>query len=177
MPRDNRMQRTALRAAADVERSTARCDMVPHPEANILVTSAMEAAAGALSVIADGVNGADLYGIDDSSIAALQYALFGQEYEAGSVDPLVLGTHELVYTYNDLHGGWLFRFPDDNVAALAQLRGEGLVRVARDWSKIFENNGSPPARAQVEEMLRQLVALAQNAVRWGRPMYWLAPGC
>lgn len=151
--------------------------MVPHPEANLLVASATEAATDALSVVADGVNGADLYGIDDSCIAALQYALFGQEYEAGSIDPAVLGSHELVYTYNEMHGGWLFRFPDDIVAALGQLHGEGLVPVARDWAKIFENDGSPPARAEVEEMLRQIVALAQNAVRWGRPMYWLAPGC
>jgi hypothetical protein len=151
--------------------------MVPHREANILVTSATEAAAGALSVVADGVNGADLYGIGDSSIAALQYALFGQEYEAGSINPTVLGTHKLVYTYNQMHGGWLFRFPDDMVAALGQLHGEGLVRVARDWAKIFENDGSPPARAEVEGMLCQIVTLAQHAVRQGRPMYWLAPGC
>jgi len=151
--------------------------MVPHPEANILVATATEATAGALSVAADGVNGADLYEINDSSIAALQYALFGQEYEAGSIDPTVLGTHELVYTYNEMHGGWLFRFPDNIVAALGQLHGEGLVRVARDWSKNFENDGSPPAPAEVEEMLRQIVTLAQNAERRGRPMYWLAPGC
>jgi hypothetical protein len=151
--------------------------MVPHPEANILVASATEAAAGALSVVADGVNGADLYGIDDSSIAALQYALLAQDYEAGSIDPAVLGSHELVYTYKEMHGGWLFRFPDDIVAALGQLDGEGLVQVARDWAKIFENDGSPPARAEVEEMLRQIVTLAQNAARRGRPMSWLAPGC
>jgi hypothetical protein len=151
--------------------------MVPHPEANILVTSATEAAAGALSVVADGVNGADLYGIDDSSIAALHYALFGKEYDAGSIDPAVLGTHQQVYTYNKLHGGWLFRFPDDIVAALAQLHGDGLARVARDWSKIFENDGSPPSLADVEKMLCQVVALAQNAVKLSRPMYWLAPGC
>jgi hypothetical protein len=151
--------------------------MVPHPEANIFIASATEAAAGALHVVADGVNGADLYGIDDSSVAALQYALLGQEYESGSIDPAVLVNHELVYKYTEMHGGWLFRFPEDIVAALGELHGEGLVRVAKDWANIFENDGSPPTRAEVEKMLRQIVTLAQNAVRQRRPMYWLAPGC
>jgi len=61
--------------------------MARHLEANILVTPATEASAGALSVVADAVNGTDLYGIDDSSIAALHYALFGKallEYHTGS---------------------------------------------------------------------------------------------
>jgi hypothetical protein len=100
----------------------------------------------------------------------LQYALLGLEYEAGSIDPAVLGTHELVYTYNEMHGGWLFRFPDDIVAGLAQLHGDDLVRVARDWSRIFENEDTPPAPAKVEEVLRQIAVIAQNAMQRDRPM-------
>lgn len=151
--------------------------MVPHPAANILVTSPTEAANGALSVVANGLNGVNLRGIDDSSIAALQYALFGLAYEPGSIDPAVLESHKLVYTYNELHGGWLFRFPDDVVATLAALHTDSLARVASDWSKVFENDTSPPSKLEVQETLRQIAGLARNAVRLGMGMYWLAPDC
>lgn len=94
---------------------------VSHPKANLFVVSPEEAAKGALSAVPDAVNGADLYGIDADSIAALHYAMLGRPYRADGIDPTVLSTHELVYVYNELHGGWLFRFPDDVVAVLACL--------------------------------------------------------
>ena len=151
--------------------------MVLHPESNVLVTSEMDAAAGALSVVADGVNGADLYGINAESIAALHYAILETAFEADSIDLSVLRNHKLVYTYNEMHGGWLFRFPDDIVSALAMLYDDSLVRTAGAWSNIFEHDGSPPTFVQVEEMFRQIVTLAQYAIRTGKPMYWLAPDC
>jgi hypothetical protein len=150
---------------------------VPHPKANVFVASPEEAARGALSAVPDGVNGADLYGIDSDSVAALHYALIRQPYRAGEIDPSVLGTHEQVYVYNELHGGWLFRFPDDVVAALACLGRGDLARVAIDWSPIFADNGSPPSRDEIDRMLCQIVVLAQSALVQGRPLFWLAPGC
>ena len=62
------------------------------------------------------------------------------------IDPTVLGSHDQVYVYNEMHGGWLFRFPDDFVAALARLNGGDLAQVGEDWSKIFASDGSPPSR-------------------------------
>jgi hypothetical protein len=150
---------------------------VPHPKANVFVASSEEASSGALSAVPDGVNGADLYGINADSIAALHYALLVQPYQADDIDPTVLGTHEQVYVYNELHGGWLFRFPDDVVAALVCLQGSDLARVAGDWSRIFEQNSSPPSCGEIDQMLRQIVALAQGALRQGKRLYWLAPGC
>jgi hypothetical protein len=150
---------------------------VPHPKANVFVASPEEAASGALSAVPDGVNGADLYGIGVESIAALHYALIGQEYQADSIDPTVLGSHDQVYVYNEMHGGWLFRFPNDIVAVLAKLKGSDFAQVVEDWSKIFESDGSPPSRPEVDRMLRQIVVLAQGALRQGKPMFWLAPGC
>jgi len=151
--------------------------MVPHPEANAFVASETEGRAGALSALPDGVNGADLYGISAESIAALHYSLFGQEYEADGIDLNVLGTHDLVHVYNQMHGGWLFRFPDDVVKTLARLKKSDHGRVARRWSRIFQNDGAPPTLDEVDRMLRQLVTLARGARQQGKPMFWLAPGC
>src|SRR5262249_38868698 len=140
-------------------------------------TSPTNAATGALSAVADGSQGADLYGINDSTIAALQYALLGEDYEPGTIDPSVLVSHELVYTYTEMHGGWLLRFPEATVTDLANLQGERMVRVEKAWSPIFQEDGSPPTYAEVHKMLCQLIALAQTAMRSGMAMYWLAPGC
>jgi hypothetical protein len=151
--------------------------MVPHPEANVFVTSETEAASGACAAVADGVTGADLSGIRAESVAALHYALLGQDYQADGIDLNVLAPYEEVYAYDAMHGGWLFRFPDDIVMALARLKGAELICLAKDWWKIFENDGRPPSLIEVDRMVRQIVELAQSALKLGRPMYWLAEGC
>src|SRR5262245_40682967 len=119
------------------------------PGANIFIAAPAEAALGASSAIADGVNGAELYGIGVESIEAIHCALFGARDQPDHIDPSILGTHEEVHVYNDMHGGWPFRFPDDVVERLARLEGSELARVAADWSAIFQSDGSPPTPAEV----------------------------
>jgi hypothetical protein len=151
--------------------------MVREPAASVLISSSAEAAAGALSVAADGKSGSALTWVDDQSVAALHYSLLGREYDPDQIDPSILGNHDLVYTYNQLHGGWLFRFPDAVVEKLARLDGRGFDAVVDRWEPAFRGYAHPPERAALAEMLRQFVALAKAAGREGKLMYWLAPGC
>jgi hypothetical protein len=152
--------------------------MVPHPKASVFATSPEEAAKGALSVVADGRVAADISGIRAESVAALQYALFGKTYEPGSIDLNILEGHDLVYVYNEMHGGWLFCFPDEIVQLLASVLDSKLGGIAQIWSLMFEYDGPPlPELGEIEGMLRQLITIAQTAVARHLSMYWLQEGC
>jgi hypothetical protein len=151
--------------------------MVRHPPANVLIASPTEAAAGALAVPADGHAGVALTWVDDQSVAALCYALLGQQYDPGAIDPSILRDHNLVYTYDELHGGWLFRFPGAVVERLARLDESGFEVVVGRWEPAFRDYDPPPNRAAVAAMLRQFVVLAKAADRAGKPLHWLAPDC
>jgi hypothetical protein len=151
--------------------------MKGEPEANVFFTSQDDAATGASSAVADGVTGADLYGISAEGIAALQYSINGQDYDADGIDLNVLGSHEEVYVYTEMHGGWLFRFPDDLVDALAQLSNGDMHRVAKDWFRVFQLDGKAPSLEKVSQMLENLVALARGANREGKPLFWRQDSC
>jgi hypothetical protein len=152
--------------------------MVPHPKATVFATTPEVAAQGALSVVADGRNAANISAIRAESVAALQHAVLGQEYEPDGGDLSILKGHELVYQYTTSHGGWLFRFPAEMVQLLAAVPDGRLGDIARRWSLIFENDGPPvPEEGEVEGMLRQVITIAQAVVARQLSMYWLQEGC
>ncbi len=151
--------------------------MKGEPEANVFFTSEQDAAIGASSAVADGVTGAALYGVCAEGIAALQYAITGQDYGADGVDLDVLGSHKEVYVYTEMHGGWLFRFPDELVDALAHLGTGDAHRVGKAWSKAFQVDGCRPSLADVCQMLEHLVALAKSAVQQSKPLFWRQESC
>jgi len=152
--------------------------MVPHPKVTVFATTPEEAARGVLSVVADGQVAANISAIRAESVAALLYAVLGQEYEPDGGDLSNLKGHEVVYEYTKSHGGWLFRFPDDIVHLLAAVPDSRLGDIAQRWSLLFENDGPPiPEEGEVEGMLRQVITVAQTAVARHLSMYWLQEGC
>ena len=152
--------------------------MKGEPEANVFFTSEDEAANGASSAIANGVTGANLYGVSAEGIAALQYTIYGHDYDPDGIDLSVLSSHEEVYVYTEMHGGWLFRFPDNLVDLLSQLsKGEPRHQVAKAWLKAFQFDGDPPLLDTVSQMLDHLVTLARGASRESRPLYWRQESC
>jgi len=159
--------------------------MAREPAPNILVTSPADAATGAQLAVIDGVTGVDIGVIDTETVAALHYSLVGQDYVADGIDLSILGDHEEVFVYNEMHGAWLFRFPDTIVECLAKLEQPIVDEVARRWLKIFENEWRPlsiqgDVAADLDEVrgiLRQLVTLARTAQEHNKSMFWLAPSC
>lgn len=152
--------------------------MVPHPIANVFTTSQEEADRGALSVRPDGVLAADISGIRSETVAALMHSAQESDYDPGDVDQRILGGHKIVHEYTKTHGGWLFRFSDDDVRLLATIANWRIGEIARRWSLIFEFDAPPlPEAGEVESMLRQVVTIAQNAASRQLPMYWLQEGC
>jgi len=151
--------------------------MVRQPKANVFVTTPAEAAKGATSAVADGVHGSDLCGIGFESIAALQSVLLGRTFRSDYLDLSVLESHEQVFVYDELHGGWLFRFPEDAVRMLAEIPHGECHTLAGKWIGIFENYSRPPTLKQVEEMVRQLIGLARTALDERNAMYWLQEDC
>jgi hypothetical protein len=139
------------------------------PEANIVVASEAEAAQGASSAPADGMMGAELYGICAESIAALQYALLGANFESDDIDLNILATHPNVFVYTQMHGGWLFRFPHEVIEMLAAIRAGERKRLSQAWAKIFEHNGEPPSLQEVDEILDMIVRLARRARKENKP--------
>lgn len=143
----------------------------------MFVASAEDAATGASSAIADGITGAELYGVYLEGIAALHYALLGQAYEADGIDLTILNSHAEVFVYTEMHGGWLFQFPVDIVRKLAAIKDSDRRSIAEKWSKVFEKNGQPPTLDEVDQMLRQISALAQTSLRQQRSLYWRQESC
>ncbi|WP_254507592.1 hypothetical protein [Anatilimnocola floriformis] len=115
--------------------------------------------------------------MDDQTIAALCYALRQKDFDPGAVDPTILRDHQLLYTYDELHGGWLFRFPDEVKQTLAQLNEKDFEAVVGRWEPVFRDFDPAPNRAVVPEMLNQLVLLATTGVRNCKPLHWVAPSC
>lgn len=147
------------------------------PEANIFVASAADAATGAGSAAADGITGAELDGVYVEGIAALHYVLLGRDYESDGIDLTILADHRLVFVYTEMHGGWLFQFPDVIVRRLAAIKDSYYRNVAEQWLKVFERNWQPPTLERVERMLRQIICLAQTSVREQKPLYWRQESC
>ncbi len=150
---------------------------VRQPDANVFAVSESDAAAGAPSAVVDGINGAEVYGICPESIAALHCAIAGREFDADEIDLRILSDHQQVFVYDDMHGGWLMRFPDEFVDALADLSPADVGTVAGRWQPIFAGNLPQPGAAQVEHALKQMVIVAQGAKRPHRKLYWLIEDC
>jgi hypothetical protein len=138
-------------------------EMAREPDPNVLVTSAMDAAAGAQSALIDGVTGVDIPALDTETIAALHYSLLGQEYVADGIDLSILNDHKEVFCYNQMHGAWLNRFPDTIVECLAALEPPKFDQVAIRWLKIYTNEWRPISvkgenAAELDEV-REILAL------------------
>lgn len=151
--------------------------MVREPKASVFVASEEDAAKGGLSAVADGVSGADIRSVSYDVIAALHYSLLSQPYDSNGIDPNILGSHHEVFVYDELHGGWLFRFPNEIVTLLAKLKGKALESVASRWVGIFSAHDPQVGQNQIANMLKQIVIIAKTSNRVGKPMFWLASGC
>jgi hypothetical protein len=151
--------------------------MTKEPTANVFVATAEEAATGASFAVADGVTGHTLYGICVESIAALHHVLIGQAYDPCDVNLDILRSHAQVFVYDDMHGGWLFRFPAEVVEMLAAINEADRHELAVKWSEVFANNGRPPTIDEVEVALTRLIGLARNAIRQQEQLYWLQESC
>lgn len=151
--------------------------MKGEPEANIFVASPAEAAKGAESAAADGVTGSQLYGVCLEGIAALHYVLLGQEYEPDGIDLSILGSHKEVFAYTEMHGGWLYQFPNEPVSILAATEVSQRRGIAERWSSVFENDGHPPTLDEVDSVLEQIIVLARASERDGKPLYWRQDSC
>ena len=71
--------------------------------------------------------------------------MLGRNFESDDIDLSILASHPNVFVYTEMHGGWLFRFPDEVIEMLAAIRASDRERLAQSWSKIFEHNGEPPS--------------------------------
>lgn len=151
--------------------------MKGEPEANIFVASPADAATGAELAAADGITGAELYGIYLEGIAALHYVLRGNEYESDGIDLTILDGHKQVFVYTEMHGGWLYQFPDDLVQGLAAIKDSDRRVVAERWAKVFENNWQPPSLHEVDRMMSQIIRLAQTSLREQKPLFWRQESC
>jgi hypothetical protein len=150
---------------------------VREPQATVFVASPADAAAGASSAITDGRTGARIRGVSVESIAALHFAALRQPYRAESIDLDILASHDRVFVYDEMHGGWLFGFPAEVVAALASLEGKELDVVAAQWQAVFVGRRPPFNREEVTDMLQQVATIARTAEQEQLPMFWLAPSC
>lgn len=155
--------------------------MVKGPAANVIVATAEEATRGVPDARADNVMGAKLNGIDVEGIRALHCVLVGYDE-----DPGVLGRHRRAYTWTESHGPWLDECPNEFTAALAaiepgQFRAIGVCWWERLWRDDEEDVRTEMLRDAPVESLEHdigvLVALAQLAIREGKNLYWLVPGC
>jgi hypothetical protein len=152
--------------------------MAREPDANVFVAAKSHASAsGASDAMADGITGARFDGIDADSVAALHYSLLRRDYETDGIDLNVLGSHDEVFAYDKLHGGWLFQFPDEIVAKLASLTDDAMDETASRWSRIFENRGQRLRVDELRSIVRQLRSLAASASQTGQSLYWVAPNC
>ncbi len=150
---------------------------VRQPDANVFAVPESDASVGAPSALVDGVNGATVYGIFPESIAALHCAIGGRGFHRDEIDLRLLAGHKEVFVYDEMHGGWLMRFPDDFVDALADLSPADIGTIARRWEPIFAECLPRPTPAEVDQALQQMVVIAQSAKRPHRKMYWLIEDC
>jgi hypothetical protein len=152
--------------------------MRPELGPEFIVASDVEAAVRAESIPLDGVNCVavdpeGLYGLDEYALARLQCMVLGCKYTSR-----VIYGYKQVYIWDELHGPWLMRLPDQFVAALAAADLRSKRTTAREWAKkcdAFQDNAAP--QSWVEQTLEQLVQLARRAVQQKEKMYWVYPSC
>ena len=151
-----------------------RPDYGPH----FLVATEVEGAIGAQSIQLDGVNAfaayeGVAYGLGPECLAQLHSLVIGQCFDIN-----VLDRYEEVFVWDEMHGPWLIRLPDDFVGALAAFDDKSIGSLASKWVETcyaFQANEVPLDWA--ERIVSRLVALARRAVQDGKKLYWEAPSC
>ena len=143
-----------------------------------MVADECEATSGADSVPLDGVPraGVDpegLYGVGPECLAQLHCLVLGLEYDIN-----VLDGYEEVYAWDEMHGPWLIRLPNEFVDGLAALDTQKILLLAQQWLKAsygFRLNEAP--QSWVEKTVAKLAQLARQAIQHNKRMYWEAPSC
>jgi hypothetical protein len=134
-----------------------------------------------VDVRADNVCGAELDNIDVEGIRALESVVLGY-----GADPGVLPRHETVYAWTESHGPWLKECPAELVAALAAIQPDHYPDTGlRWWERLWEDDEEDVraemiSQAPVDSLAHDvgvLAELARSAVRQGKKLYWVAPGC
>ena len=154
--------------------------MAEGPAQNVLVATPAEASRGIAGVRADDLTGAELHGIDVEGVHALHCVILG--YDHDSMRP----PHETVYAWTESHGPWLIECPFEFVAALSAIQPSNYRRIGLRWWERQWEDDEKDVRAEMisqapvdslEHEVGVLAALARSAIREGKNLYWVAPGC
>ncbi len=155
--------------------------MGKRPTINLIVATAEEASGGVADPRVDNGTGAALHNIDSEGIRELHCVIM--RYDE---DPGVLGRHRRVYTWTESHGPWLQECPAEFVAALAAIPPDRFREIGFRWWERLWRDDDEDVRAEmmvgapVDSLGQEvgvLVAFARSAIRDGKNLYWVVPGC
>jgi hypothetical protein len=153
--------------------------MAKGPAENVFVATPAEAARGFVDVPNDLI-GSKLNNIDVDGIHALHCVILGYS------DDLMRPEHKEVYAWTDSNGPWANECPEEFVASLAEIQPGEYRRIGlRWWERLWEGDEETVrtemiAQAPADSLACEvgvLADLARSAIRQGKKLYWVAPGC
>ena len=151
------------------------------PAVDVIAATADEAARGVPYARADDVTAANFGGLDVEDVRALHCVVMGY-----AEDPGVLLGYRRAYTWTESHGPWLDECPAEFVAALAEIQSERFREIGLRWWERLWRDDEDAVRAEMladapvdslEQDVGVLVSLARMALREGKGLYWVVPGC
>jgi hypothetical protein len=143
-----------------------------------LIATEAEAVTGAEGVSLDGLDGIAVdpqghYGFAEEQLVELHCLLLKRASDYG-----VLDNYSQVYVWDEMHGPWLIRLPDDFVTKLATYDFGSAKTFAEMWAKACRGlRRSEPPLSWYENTVGQMANLARRAVELNKKMYWQAPSC
>ena len=125
--------------------------------ADLIVATSSDAEAIVASEYPLGTfEGVNVDGLDPLQIAALHSALVDKEFGEllGEYQPVAEGSRS---------GPWLIRFPDELIAALANIAPQNQASIAAQWASADQLQEAGWSAQDAEKFLARLVRLAQVA--------------
>ena len=151
------------------------------PAVDVIAATADEAARGIPRACADNVTAVNFGGLDVEDFRALQCVVMGYDE-----DPGVLLRLRRAYTWTESHGPWLDECPAEFVVALAEIQPERFREIGLQWWERLWLDEEKAVRAEMlagtqvdslEQDVGVLVSIARGALREGKGLYWVVPGC